>query len=402
MDRELVELWTLARLAAPMRLRALARVNLAAIERNCVHLRSVAGAGTALCAVVKANGYGHGAVPVARAALAGGAEWLAVAAAGEAAELRVAGIEVPVLVMGALSADELPVALEAGADVVAWRAGFVEALRAAARSSGRRVRVHVKLDVGMGRLGIREADELLTLAAEVHAAPELELVGGMTHLPCADGDIARTRAEVERFRAFGEQLRAVRSDVVLHAANSAAALALPEARLDMVRCGVAVYGLDPFGVDPVEQGLEPAMELRSYVGALKRLVVGESVGYGATFVARQPTWIATLPIGYGDGWRRAFSDNAEVVIGGRRRPLVGRVSMDNVTVDVGPDPAGIAEGDQAVLLGREGEERITAEELARRIDTINYEITTALTGRPTRVYHHDGAPSPLPPSPEGA
>jgi alanine racemase len=252
--------------------------------------------------------------------------------------------------------------------------------------------VHVKLDVGMGRLGVRDADELLTLAERVHAAPELELVGAMTHLPCADEDLDRTRAEVARFRAFGERVRSIAPGVVLHAANSAATLALPDSRLDMVRCGVAVYGLDPFGVDPADHGLEPALELRSYVAALKPLAAGESVGYGARFVARAPTWIATLPIGYGDGWRRAFSDNAEVLIGGRRRPLVGRVSMDNVTVDVGPDPAGIAEGDEAVLLGRDGDERITAEQLARRIDTINYEITTGLTARPTRAYHRDGVP----------
>jgi alanine racemase len=376
-----------------MRLRAQARVNLAAIERNCAHLRAVAGSGTVLCAVVKANAYGHGTVPAARAALTGGAEWLAVAAAEEAVELRAAGIDGPVLMMGALSADELPVALESGADVVAWRAGFAEAVRAWARAAGRAVRVHVKLDVGMGRLGTRDADELLRVAALVHAAPELELVGAMTHLPCADVDAERTRVEVERFRAFGERLRAVRPGVVLHAANSAATLAVPQARFDMVRCGVAVYGMDPFGRDAGEHGLEPALELRSYVGALKPLAVGESVGYGATFVAREPTWIATLPIGYGDGWRRAFSDNAEVLLGGRRCPLVGRVSMDNVTVDVGPDPAGIAEGDEAVLLGGSGSERVTAEELAQRIDTINYEITTGLTARPTRVCHRDGAPA---------
>jgi alanine racemase len=369
-----------------MALRALARVDLAAVERNCERLRFAAGPRTVLCAVVKANGYGHGAVPVAHAALAGGAGWLAVAGANEAAELRAAGIAVPVLVMGALSAEELPVALDAQADVVAWRPGFVAALREAARARERPVRVHVKLDVGMGRLGIRDPDELLGLAEQVHAAPQLELVGAMTHLPCADEDLARTRSEVERFRAFGARLRELKADVVLHAANSAATLALPEARLDMVRCGVAIYGLDPFGVDPGEHSLEPALELRSYVGALKPIAPGESVGYGGTFVAREATWIATLPIGYGDGWRRAFSNNAEVLIGGRRCPLVGRVSMDNITVEVGPDPAGIAEGDEAVLLGRDGEERITAEELARRIDTINYEITTALTARPTRVY----------------
>ncbi len=370
--------------------RALARVDLGAIERNCGRVRDAAGTDGALCAVVKANGYGHGTVPAARAALAGGASWLAVAAAEEASELRAAGIAAPILTMGALGAEELPVALGADADVVAWRPAFVAALRRAARDREAPVRVHVKLDVGMGRLGIRDPDELLALAAEVDAAPELELVGGMTHLPCADEDVERTRGEVARFAAFGERLRALRPGVVLHAANSAATLALPESRFDMVRCGVAIYGLDPFGEDAAAHGLEPALELRSYVAALKRLAPGESVGYGGTFAAREPTWIATLPIGYGDGWRRAFSDNAEVLIGGRRHPLVGRVSMDNVTVDVGPDGAGIAEGDEAVMLGRQGDEQVTAEELAARIDTINYEVTTALTARPTRAYHRGG------------
>jgi alanine racemase len=367
-----------------MALRALARVDLGAIERNCARLRAAAGEGSGLCAVVKANAYGHGAVPVARAAVTGGATWLGVATAGEAAELRAAGVEERLLLMGALSAEELPLALEADADLVAWRPSFVEALRRGARR--RPVRVHVKLDVGMGRLGIRDAEELLAIAEQVHAAPELELAGAMTHLPCADESTATTRAQVERFRVFCERLRALRPDLLLHAANSAATLAVPESRFDMVRCGVAVYGLDPFGVDPAAHGLEPALELHSYVAALKPLAPGESVGYGSTFTAREPTWIATLPIGYGDGWRRAFSDNAEVLIGGRRRPLVGRVSMEYVTVDVGPDPAGIHEGDEAVLLGRQGEEQVTAEELARRIGTINYEITTALTARPTRRY----------------
>jgi alanine racemase len=374
-----------------MPLRAVARVNLAAIERNCERLRFAAGAESALCAVVKANGYGHGAVPAARAALAGGATWIAVAAAEEAAELRAAGIPGPLLVMGALSDAELRVALDANADVVAWRPSFVEQLRRARRL--RPVRVHLKLDVGMGRLGIRDVDELLSVAEQVLAAPELELVGATTHLPCADEDAAVTQAQVERFRAFGARLRELKPDVILHAANSAATLSVPESRLDLVRCGVAIYGLDPFGVDPAEHGLEPALELCSYVAALKLLAAGESIGYGSTFTAPEPTWIATLPIGYGDGYRRAFSSNAEVLIGGARHRLAGRVSMDNVTAEVGPDPSSIAEGDEAVLIGSDGDERLTAEALARRIDTINYEITTALTARVTRVYHRDGEPA---------
>lgn len=373
--------------------RAVARVNLAAVARNCARLREVAGEGTALCAVVKANAYGHGLVPCARAALDGGASWLAVVTAEEAAELRAAGINAPVLLMGALSAEELPLAVEADVDLVAWRVAFAEALRRAPRPAGRPLRVHVKLDVGMGRLGTRDADELLRVAELVEAAPELELAGAMSHLPVADEDPAVTREQVARFAAFAARLRARRPELLLHVANSAATLGIPESRLGMVRCGVAVYGMDPYGVDPAAHGLEPALELRSYVAALKPLAPGESVGYGSRFTAREPTWIATVPVGYGDGWRRAFSDNAEALVGGRRRPLVGRVSMDNLTVDVGPDPAGVAEGDEVVLLGEAGGERIAAEELARRIDTINYEITTGLTGRPTRVYHRDGAPA---------
>lgn len=316
--------------------RALARVNLAAIERNCALLRSRIGAGVALCAVVKANGYGHGALQAARAAQAGGASWLAVAAAREAAELRAGGIEGPLLVLGALTADELDVALEADADVVAWSEEFVEQVRerAARREQGARagaasgttagaasgadLRVHLKLDVGMGRLGTRDAEELLRVGALVAAAPGLTLAGAMTHFPCADEDVELTRGELAIFTAFGERLRELAPDALLHAANSAAAIALPASRLDMVRCGIAVYGLDPWGRDPAAHGLEPALELRSWVAALKPLAPGQTVGYGASFTATEPTWIATLPIGYGDGFRRAFSNNGVALLGGRR------------------------------------------------------------------------------------
>jgi alanine racemase len=368
--------------------RAVARIDLAAIERNCARLAAKLGEAR-LCAVVKANGYGHGAVPAARAALAGGASWVAVAAAEEAAELRAAGIDAPLLVMGALSREELPVALAARADVVAWTPAFLDALRASGVTG---IRVHVKLDVGMGRLGRHDADALLALAEQVLAAPELELVGGMTHLPSADEDPAATRAQVAAFAAFGARLRALAPRVLLHAANSAAALGVPESRFDMARCGIAIYGLDPFGADAAARGLTPALELHSYVARLELLAPGQSVGYGSTFTATEPTWIATLPIGYGDGLHRAFSSNGEVLLGGRPRPIVGRVSMDNITVDAGPEPD-VREGDPAILLGRaEGGAQLTAEALAARIDTINYEITTALTARVTRSYHRAGEP----------
>ncbi len=365
--------------------RAVAAVNLSAIERNCARLRRELRAGARLAAVVKANGYGHGAVPAARAALAGGAEWLCVAAAHEASELRAAGLEAPLLVMGALSREELEVAAAASADVVAWREAFVERLPAGTR-------VHVKLDTGMGRLGTRDVEEARRVAERVAARDHLTLAGAMTHFATADerGDDFFGR-QLERFAAFAELMRAEHPGIVLHAANSAATLREPAAHFDLVRCGVAIYGLDPFQEDPAAQDLEPALELRSWVADVKPCAAGESAGYGRRFVAEQETVLGVLPIGYGDGWRRALSNDADVLVRGARRPLVGTVSMDNVTVDLGPH-ATAAPGDEAVLIGAQGSERILAEEVARRLGTINYEVTTGLLPRVERVYHRDGRP----------
>jgi alanine racemase len=367
--------------------RAVARVNLAAIERNVARLRRVTGEGVALCAVVKGDGYGHGAVPAARAALAGGATWLAVATAREAAELRAAGLEAPVLVLGALTADELAVALDARADVVAWREELVAAI-------DRPARVHVKLDTGMGRLGTRDAAEATRVAAAVAAAPHLDLVGAMTHFATADepGDDFMPE-QLERFAAWAQPLRERHPGVLLHAANSAATLRDPASHFDLVRAGVAIYGLDPFQRDPAEQDLEPALELSSYVAEIKPIAPGESAGYGRRFVAEERTTLATIPVGYADGVRRALTNDADVLIGGARRPLRGTVSMDNVTVDLGPDGAGAQRGEEAVLIGARGGERVLAEEWARRIGTINYEVTCGLSARVPRVYHRDGAPA---------
>jgi alanine racemase len=362
--------------------RALARVDLAAIEANTARMRRELASGTALCAVVKADGYGHGAVPVARAALKGGASWLAVAAAHEARELREAGIaDVPVLVLGAVSPGELDVALAAGADVVLWREQMVDAV--AARGGGR---VHVKLDSGMGRLGTRDPQEALAIAARAAAAPGVELVGAMTHFATADepGD-AFLGEQLARFSAWATEMRVAHPGIVVHAANSAATLREPASHFDLVRTGIALYGLDPFGEDPVQRDLRPALELSTWVAAVKPIAPGESAGYGRRFVAHRPTNLATLPIGYGDGVRRALTNNADVLIRGRRVPLVGTVSMDNVTVDIGPEPD-VGVGDVAVLIGAQGEERITAEEVARRLDTINYEVTCSLLPRVPRSH----------------
>jgi alanine racemase len=367
-------------------LRALARVNVAAIERNCARLAAVA-APAALCAVVKGDGYGHGAVPAARAALAGGASWLAVATAGEAAELRAAAIDAPLLILGALSAEELDVALEARADVVAWREALVGAIAAHPRGAG--TGVHVKLDTGMGRLGTRDVAEADRVADAVASAPGLRLAGVMTHFATADEpDPGFVREQLAAFVPWARGVAARHPGVLVHAANSAATLAVPEARFDLVRCGVAIYGLDPMQHDPADHGLEPALELRSYVAEVKRCAAGQSAGYGRRFVAARDTWLGTIPLGYADGVRRALTNNAEVLVDGRRVPLVGAVSMDNVTVDLGPENT-VRPGTPAVLIG----DGIRAEDWARRLGTINYEVTCGISARVPRAYHRDGVPA---------
>jgi alanine racemase len=341
--------------------RAVAKVDLGAIERNCARLAQLA---PSLCAVVKADAYGHG--PVAAAALAGGAEWLAVATAGEARSLRAQDVDAPILVMGALTRDELRVAEEAGADVVAWTAEVAEAAS----------RPHVKLDTGMGRLGTKDREEALRLAALPHVA------GLMTHFATADerGD-ELFPAQLEAFRSFVEAVG--RDDLLAHAANSAATLRDPASHFGMVRCGIAVYGMDPFQDDPDAHGLEPALSLHSWVAAVRRFEAGDSAGYGRRWTAGEPCWVATVPIGYGDGWRRGLMNDCDVLIRGRRHPVVGAVSMDNVTVALGPD-TDVSVGNEVVLIGRQGRERILAEEVARRLGTINYEITTGLLPRVRR------------------
>ena len=355
--------------------RAVARVDLRAVERNCARLRELLAPGTELCAVVKADGYGHGAVPCASAALAGGASRLAVATAAEARELRSGDIRGPILVMGALTRDEARVAADADAEVVAWTQDFVRRLPRGAR-------VHVKLDTGMGRLGTKDESEARTIA---QAAGD-SLTGAMTHFATADepGD-THFPAQLSRFTAFANELRAERPGITLHAANSAATFRDSASHFDVVRCGIAVYGLDPFGEGPGERGLEPALALESYVAAVKRFEPGDSAGYGRSWAAGEATWVAVLPIGYGDGWRRALSNDCDVLIGGVRRPLVGTISMDNVTVDLGPE-TDVEPGEPAVLIGRQGEEQILCEEVARRLRTINYEVTCGLTPRVRREH----------------
>jgi alanine racemase len=376
-----------------MPLRALARVNLAALERNVARLRGELRGSSELCAVVKGNGYGHGAVACAEAALAGGATRLAVATSGEAVELRDAGVRASVLVLGATSDQELEDAVAARSEVVAWTPEFVDALAMSARRRGETVNVHVKLDTGMGRLGTRVPSEALEVAERVAGSGgSLRLAGVMTHLATAGEDPEFVAAQLGRFRPFVEQLRSRFPGVLAHAANSAATLTEPRSHFDFVRCGIAVYGCDPMNEDPFARGLEPALELISYVAAVKSAAPGDTVGYGRTFTAAAPTRIATVPIGYADGIRRGLSNNCDVLIGGRRFPLVGTVSMDNITVNLGPESS-VGVGEEVTIIGAQPGARQTAEAVAQRIETINYEIVCGVSARVDRSYHRDGVPA---------
>ncbi len=365
--------------------RAVAEIDADTIRANCAVLVGRLRAGAELCAVVKADGYGHGAATAAAAALAGGATRLAVAAAVEASQVAPRFPTVRMLTLGALSTAELEQVLAVGSEVAVWQEGFLGLLASRARALGRKVPVHVKFDSGMGRLGCRDPAAAVRLARATAADPDLELAGIWTHLATADEPANPFFAQ--QLRAFSAVATAVKSEypsVTIHAANSAAVLRGGEAHFDMARCGLAIYGLDPFHRDPSDHGLTPALRLRSYLAQVKRLDAGESVGYGRTWRAAAETHIGVVPIGYGDGVRRGLSNRCAALVGGRRVPVVGTISMDNLTVDLGPHPSGADTGAEVVLIGSQGEETILAEELATQIGTINHEVVCGIAGRVSR------------------
>jgi alanine racemase len=344
--------------------------------------------GAELCAVVKADGYGHGADDCAGAALKGGATRLAVATAHEAEQIGRRFHHVPLLTMGALTAADVGVALAAGSEIAAWREEFLRVVVARAQAQGRPAKVHVKHDSGMGRLGTTDPEEVKRLVGICEQEDDLRLAGVWTHFATADEPESEFFDEqLRRFTPLAEEIKARHPEITVHAANSAALFRDPAAHFDMARCGIAIYGLDPFHEDPAARGLEPALELHSYVADVKRFETGSSAGYGRTWRAPQDTWVGVLPLGYGDGVRRDLSNNAEVLVRGRRYPLVGTVSMDNITIDLGPE-TDVGPGDEAILIGAQGDQRILAEEVARRLDTINYEVTCGISARVPRV---DGA-----------
>jgi len=363
--------------------RAVARIDHDAVRANCARLKAEL-AGAELCAVVKADGYGHGADGCASAALDGGATRLAVATAGEAEQIGRRFQHVPLLTMGALTAEEVDVVISAGSELAVWREDFRRLVADRARSHGHKARVHVKYDSGMGRLGNSDPEEVLALARACAEDPDLELAGVWTHFATADEfDSSYFDEQLGRFEEVAAAVKAERPGVAVHAANSAAVLRDKRSHFDMARCGVAIYGLDPFQRDPADHDLRPVLSLRSHVADVKRFPAGASAGYGRRWKAPVDTWVGVVPLGYGDGVRRALTNNADVLVRGRRHPLVGTVSMDNLTLDLGPETE-VEPGDEAVLIGRQGEEEILAEEVARRLETINYEVTCAISPRVPR------------------
>jgi alanine racemase len=363
--------------------RATARIDYDAVRANCARLKAELGEAE-LCAVVKADGYGHGADACVAAALDGGATRLAVATASEAEQVGRRFQHVPLLTMGALTEEEVDAAISAGSELALWREDFRRLLADRSRAHGRPARVHVKYDSGMGRLGNGDPDEVMALVRACAEDPDLELAGFWTHFATADElDSDYFEEQLGRFEQLAAAVKEQHPGVLVHAANSAAVLRDRRSHFGMARCGVAIYGLDPFQRDPAEQGLQPAMTLRSHVADVKRFPAGASAGYGRKWRAPVDTWVGVIPVGYGDGVRRALSNNADVLIRGRRYPLVGTVSMDNITIDLGPETE-VEPGDEVVLIGHQGDEQILAEEVAGRLDTINYEVTCAISSRVPR------------------
>jgi len=365
------------------------RVDLDAIAAN-VRALAARASGSEMFAVVKANAYGHGAVPVAQIALRHGATRLAVARPDEGIQLRRAGIVAPILVMGYALPGEIVAVVEHDITPAITTIEAAHAISARAGALGKTTPVHVKVDSGMGRAGLLP-EETVSFVEQISHLPHLSIEGVFTHFASADeSDKSFTR---QQFRVFTDTLDALRQAghtiPLRHASNSAATIDLPDMRLDAVRCGVAIYGLKPSSEVSDAVALRPALALISHVARVRTLSAGASVGYGRIFIAKQPTTVALLPIGYGDGVHRVLSNNGYALVRGQRAPIVGRVSMDQITIDV-TNIAGVQQDDEAVLIGAQGEERITAEEVAAQAGTINYEVTTSLLPRLPRVYAQGG------------
>jgi alanine racemase len=347
-------------------------VDLEAIRHN---VRALKPASAELMAVVKGNAYGHGDVGVARAALEAGASWLGVALVEEGVRLREAGIDAAILTLSEFPPGSERDAIAAGLTPTVCTEEGVDAVAAAATALGRRVAVHVKVDTGMHRAGAYPPESAGPLARRASDAG-LAIEGLWTHFARAEDDEATTREQLSILHRAASMIGRPR---YLHAANSAATILYPEAHLDLVRTGIACYGLEPAPGIGGSLGLQPALSWRSAVTAVRRLPAGEAISYGHRYRLSRDASIATVPVGYDDGYARALSPRAEVLIRGRRRPVAGNVTMDHLMVECGDDE--VAPGDEVVLLGRQGGEAITADELAGLMGTISYEVVTTIGAR---------------------
>ena len=364
-------------------------VDLGAIATNVRRIGELTG--TDVCAVVKGDGYGHGAIPAARAAVTGGASWLAVALVEEGRALREAGLTVPILLLSEPPVDAIPALLGAELTPVVYTRSFLAHLDAAAAASGRSVAIHLKADTGMARVGAPPAT-WTELLADATSAQHLVVDGLLTHLACADQrDHPATADQLAAFDRFLDEARA--HGIVarwVHATNTAGALTLPAARGDLVRPGIGIYGLSPGGdVDAADHGLIPALSLVSEVSFVKRVAARTPASYGHRWRAPADGWLATVPIGYADGVPRRLTGVGEVLLGGTRRPIAGTVTMDQVLVWCGGDRPDV--GDEVVLLGRQGDQHLRVEEWADHLGTITYEVTSQLTARLPRTYAGTGA-----------
>ncbi|HOT95544.1 MAG TPA: alanine racemase [bacterium] len=340
-----------------------------------------------IMAVVKADAYGHGALQVSRVALQEGAAYLAVAVVDEAVALRKGGIEAPILVFGGFSPEDAPLFLDWELDATLFDTRSTELLRHAAQQRNRPTRVHIKVDTGMGRLGI-PWQEAAAFAAAVRQAEGLELTGLYTHFATSDAlDKSFANLQLIRFKTVVEALESQGIRIPLkHAANSAAILDMPGSYFDMVRPGIMMYGQYPSTETTESIEIRPAMSFKTAVSQVKTILRGESVSYGRTFIADRPTTIATLPVGYADGYNRLLSNRGEVLIRGRRCPVAGRVCMDLIMAAAGDE---VQVGDEAVLFGRQGDAEISVASICQLLGTIPYEVTCWVSKRVPRVYIHD-------------
>ena len=367
--------------------RTQALISLDALARNLGRVRDRVGKHVQIMGVIKADAYGHGALPAARTLVEAGATWLGVALPEEGIHLRRQGLRAPILVMGPTPPDQGPLLSEFRLDQMVYNPFHARTLSSSVASSTGAVRVHLKIDTGMGRLGIHPSEAAAGAKAIVHL-PGLELGGVMTHFAAADA--ADKGHALEQLRRFLEAIRDIEAagiDVPLrHAANSAAILDLPAAHLDMVRAGIVLYGYPPSPPASHNPPWESVLTFMTRIAQIRKVPRGGTVSYGCTYVAPRDTLVATLPVGYADGYNRLLSNRGDVLIRGRRAPVVGRVCMDMCMIDVTGVP-GVREGDEVALIGGQGGERITADELAEKTGTIPYEVLCGISARVPRIYH---------------